>query len=453
MSDASPAVGREFKHWLFKGYVRAFRPRRKPRRRRPTDRGQLILTGAVLTAALGLNTESSYVYQLFSLLLCLAIAARLGLRFSKPDVSVQRLLPRYATAGQNFTYRIRVTNLGAKTEADLTISDFPAAKLPSLDQYRAEKEPFEDSRNAYDRFIGFHRFIYLQKQLTGITTLPAQIDEIPVKGYQEAEINATPLRRGKVNFSHTVVLHQDPLGLSYGYNHFKNAETLLVLPERFRLNPNWQIASGRNFQPGGVTSAWSVGESDEFVSLRDYRDGDSMRKIHWASSAKQAARKQNLVVKEYQDEFFARNALIIDINHAETSVVEKTISVAASFAMDLQQTDAMLDLIYLTQDGPRMITAGRGTSAVNEQLEALATMQPEKADFQALADRSLLHARLVTGCICVFASWQNHHAELVRRLRSQGTELRCLVLTEDQERRGPYTPIRPSRAQEDLTAA
>ncbi len=448
--SGTPELPREFKHWLFKGYLRAFRPNRKPRKRRPTERGQLVLTGAVLTAVLGLNTETSFVYQIFALLLCLTIASRLSLRLARPRVSVRRFLPRYATAGQSFTYRIRVDNLGDKTEADLTVTDFPRTRSPTLEQYRAEKEPHEETRNAYDRFIGFHRFIYLQRQLTGIVTTPDHISEIPVKGYAEASIQATPLRRGKVCFSHTVVFHQDPLALNFGYNHFKTPETLLVLPERYRLNPNWQLANGRNFQPGGVTSTWSVGESDEFVSLRDYRDGDSMRKIHWASSAKQAAKKQNLVVKEYQDEFFARHALILDIDHPETNIIEKCISIAASFAMDLQQTDAMLDLLYLAPSGPRMITAGRGTSAVNEQLEALATMEPSKAEFKLLAEASLLHARLTTSCICIFASWQPHHEEMVRKLLGQGKDLRCLVLTDQKDGSGPFTSIHPNRVQEDL---
>lgn len=452
MTTQGESNRREFKYWVFPAYVRAFRPRRKPRRRRPTERGQLVLTGAVLTAALGLNTESSYVYQLFALLLCTSIAARVSLGFARPEVRVKRLLPRHATAGEAFSYRIKIENLGQEPELDLTVTDFPQTRLPSLSEYRREREPFENSRNAYDRFIGFHRFIYLQKQLTGITTMPARVEEVPVKGASDAQVSATPLRRGKVNFSHTVVLHQDPLGLNYGFNHFSNPESLLVLPMRYRLNPNWQIASGRNFQPGGVSSAWSVGESDEFMSLRDYREGDSMRKIHWASSAKQTARKQGLIVKEYQDEFFARNALIIDINHANSDHVEKTISIAASFAMDLQQTDAMLDLIYATASGTKMITAGRGTSAVNEQLEALATMQPGDHDFDSLAERALLHARLVTGCICVFASWQPHHNEFVKKLHAQGTELRCLVLT-DAPSEGLFTAIRPEHVQEDLLAS
>ena len=450
MVSEQPSVSNwEFKHWFFKGYRRAFRPRSKLRRRRPTEKGQLIITGAVLTAALGLNTENSFVYQLFALLFCLAVASRFGLRVSRPEIDIKRLLPRYVTAEEKFTYRVRITNLGDELEADLTVSDIPLARLPSLKHFLTEREPYEESRNAYDRFIGFHRFIYLQRQLTGITTQPAHVEEIPRDGFCDAEIEATPLRRGRVEFRQTVVLHQDPLALNYGYNHFDNPESLVVLPKRYQLSPNLQVAGGRNFQQGGITSAWSKGESDEFTSLRDYRDGDSMKKIHWPSSAKQTARKQGLVVKEYQDEFFARNALIVDVNHGPRQNVEAAISIAASIAMEQQQTDCILDLLFQGEDGTRIITADSNNRAGYDQLEALAVLQPIDANFESLSDMSLQHLAKVTGCICVFSGWQADYKKLVNKLSARGTEVRTLVVTAEV---GPFTRIRPDHVQQDLLA-
>ncbi len=441
----------EFKYWIFPAYLRAFRPWRKPRKRRPTEKGQLIITGAVLTAALGLNTETSFVYQLFALLFCLAFAARFGLKISKPNLRVQRILPRYATAGQKFSYRVRIENRGNEMETDLTITDIPKNKLPTLKQYRTEFEPHEEFRNAYDRFIGFHRFIYLQRQYTGIQMTPSTVNDIPRQGFKDAVIEATALRRGRVQFDHTIVLHQDPLALSYGYNHYDNPETLLILPERYQLNPNWQTNGARNFQQGGTTSAWSTGESEEFVSLRDYRDGDSMRKIHWPSSAKQTARKQNLVVKEYQDEFFSRNALIIDISDGSRDVIEKSVSVATTFVME-KSANTALDLIFMAEDGIKIISAEATNDPNYDQLEALALIQPYesgKDGFDTLAKASLLHMGRVTGCICVFSSWQAHHARFLTQLRTQASDLRCLVLTESDPIDG-YTRIRPSAVQEDI---
>jgi hypothetical protein len=442
-----------FKDWVYPAYARAMRPRKKPRKRRPTERGQLVLTGALLTAALGMNTESSFVYQLFALLLCIGIASRITLRMARPNVSVRRMLPRYATAEQSFHYRIRITNLGEEPEYDLVIADQPTIKLPDRQQYRTEREPFEESRNAYDRFIGFHRFMYLQRQNTGIAMTPGKTEEIAVKGFTDVEVEARPLRRGIISFSETQVMHQDPMGLNFGLTHFENSETLLVLPKRYRLNPAWQVSGGRNFQPGGITAAWSVGDSDEFVSLRDYRDGDSMRKIHWPSTSKSTARRQMPVVREYQDEFFARNALLLDLSSNNARVIEETIAVASSFALDLQNTDSMLDLIYLTDNGPRIITAGRGTSAVNEQLEALATVQSCRQPFSQLHKAILSHCRLITGCIGVFSTWTPEHESLTHRIMAESVSLRSLVVSDHELSPGPFKTLLTNSIQTDLLTA
>jgi uncharacterized protein (DUF58 family) len=248
-------------------------------------------------------------------------------------------------------------------------------------------------------------------------------------------------------------MHQDPLGLNFGLSHFENPETLLVLPKRYRLNPAWQLSGGRNFQPGGITAAWSIGESDEFVSLREYRDGDSLRKIHWPSTAKSQARQQKPVVKEFQDEFFARNALILDLSVDDDDILEEAIAVAASIAMEMQGADTMLDLIYMGEDGPRMITAGRGTSAVNEQLEALATAKSCSQPISNLTEAILGHCRLITGCFAVYASWTPEHEKLTHKIMAENVVLRTLLITQDDNTRGHYTPLRLNHIQEDLLAA
>lgn len=58
--------------------------------------------------------------------------------------------------------------------------------------------------------------------------------------------------------------------------------------------------------PGPLSS--STGDAIEFVGTRDYREGDPPRNIHWRSWARRGAP----VVKEYQEEYFCRIALILD---------------------------------------------------------------------------------------------------------------------------------------------
>ncbi len=411
---------------MFPGYVRVVRPKLK-RKRSPTDHGQLIASGAFICAFLGLNTDVTLVYQLFAFLLCLVIISRIGLRIQKPSVTVSRILPRYATAGKPFEYQLSVKNTGSRIESDLTIVDNPKIRAPDREQYRREKEPFEETRNAYDRFIGFHRFVHLQKLNTGITIKPAKAADIPLKATVNVTMKAEPLRRGIVQFTSTQVLHPDPLGLNQGVTLFDRPDSIMVLPRRYDISRSFDPGAGRHFQPGGINASWSIGESDEFVSLRDYRDGDSMRKIHWASSAK----RNKPVVMEFQDEYFVRQALVLDTSNPRTRVLEESVSVAASFLLAMNNNDSMLDLIYLSEKA-EILTSGRGTSSVNEQLESLATLTHSKLGFEKLSDAVLSHMKLISGCILVLSDWTEEHQGMIRSLDSAKIPQQVFIVTEDE---------------------
>ncbi len=414
-----------FRDWIYPGYVRALRPRRD-RKRQGTDRSRLIEPGIVICAVLGLDTDSTLVYQLFAFLLCIVFVSRISLRLQRPKVEIRRHLPRYATAGQPFEYQISVTNTGTKIESDLTIVDNPKTCPPDREQFKRELEPYEHTRNAYDRFIGFHRFIYLQKVNTGITIEATKAPDISLKATKNVNIEGTPLRRGMVHFSSTTVLHPDPLGLSHGITRFENPDSLTVLPKRYNISKSFNLGAGRHFQPGGINASWSIGESDEFVSLRDYRDGDSMKKIHWASSAK----RNKPVVREYQDEYFVRLALVLDTSCSRSIVLEESISVAASFLLALNDSDSMLDLIYLAEKA-EILTSGRGTSRVTEQLEALATLKHSSLELDKLSQAIANHGRLISGCILVLSDWSQEHQKLVRTLQGANIATEIFIVTDD----------------------
>src|SRR5262249_29300784 len=122
----------------------------------------------------------------------------------------------------------------------------------------------------------------------------------------EAEASMVPLRRGPLRFNGVTVARRDPLGLVRSFVRLPLPQTVLVLPKRYRV-PAAVLPGTRNYQPGGVALASSIGESEEFLSLRDYRPGDPFRRIHWRSWA----RTGRPIVKEYQDEFFVRHALVL----------------------------------------------------------------------------------------------------------------------------------------------
>src|SRR6185295_16073901 len=81
--------------------------------RRLTRAGMLVLGGAILTGALGIDTTQSVAYQAFGFLGSLVVIAALCLPALRTRVSVDREMPRVVTAGKSFTYRVRVSNTGA----------------------------------------------------------------------------------------------------------------------------------------------------------------------------------------------------------------------------------------------------------------------------------------------------------------------------------------------------
>ena len=101
----------------------------------------MFQTGTFICGAVGLDTDLSFVYQLFALMFCILVFARLSLRFQIPEVSIRRQLPRYATAGEPFEYFVSVFNEGDRVERDLSIIDNPKVVPPDFEQFQRSKEP------------------------------------------------------------------------------------------------------------------------------------------------------------------------------------------------------------------------------------------------------------------------------------------------------------------------
>jgi uncharacterized protein (DUF58 family) len=412
-----------FRKFVFPAYARVTGNRHSTRQ--SSERGQLVLAAALVCGAISIDTDLTLNYQLFSLLIILLISSRITVKFHQPEVTVKRVLPRYASANQKFSYDILITNIGKRVEADLKIVDEPVIVQPGFDEFQASREPFEETRNIYDRFIGWHRFLWLQRVKTGIRLTPALANEVPVKSQVRVKIEAEPLRRGFTKFGTTAVLHPDLLGLNYGVKRFKNPERLLILPERYKISESFELPGGNNALPCGTNASWSTGNSDEFVSLRDYREGDSAKKIHWPSSMK----RQKPVVREYQDEYFLRQSLILDISTNNLTLAEESVSVATSFLFKMTEKNASVNLLYCGEN-PTTIS-GDGTEG--RQLEALATIQPNSQPFSILAEYARNKAQGLTGCVIVSSQWTEEHQQLQRLFESKGvpTTAFIIVTTED----------------------
>jgi uncharacterized protein (DUF58 family) len=414
-----------FKRYLYRNY-RTFASITHRFGRRVTLAGWMVLAGTVAAAALGADPYASLSYQTFAVLACIVMAAALFTPLGRPRLALERMLPKFGSVGEPVRYRIRVRNQGRRAQNGLKLIEELPDPRPSFEEFAQTPEPGEEHRNWIDRTNGYYRWRWLLAR-----NIRAHIPELAVpdlapggEGVIAAEL--TPMRRGVLRLTGTTVACPDPFGLFRSLRKIAGTESILILPKRHAI-PAFELPGVMKYQLGGVSLASSVGESEEFVSLREYRPGDPLRRMHWKSFAKLG----KPIVKEYQEEFFVRHALILDTFGTlnEEDVFEEAVSIAASLAFTIQNQDSLLDLMFV---GPEAycFTSGRGVGHVEQMLEILASVQMcREKSFGALEHLVLTHAGELSGCVCVFLSWDSDRQRLVKGLLARNVPLRVLVVT------------------------
>lgn len=405
------------KRLLYKIY-RAVSGLRYWAQRRLTHTGWLVLVGLALTAGMGLNTERSVTYQLFALLAGLLAAAAASLPFFRARLKLHRVLPRLASMETPFTYHVSITNLGSREQKGLLL-------MEQLEDARMSFSEFQESTSeSRSNRTGRFRLEWPKPRLA--KTAEERIPAVPPGGSAKVAMQLTPYRRGLLRFEGLIVARPDPLGILKAFRKVDQPDTLLVLPKRYALPPI-QFPGRSQYQPGGIAQASSVGESEEFMALRDYRRGDPLRHIHWRSWA----RTGRPIVKEFEDEFFVRHALVLDtfVPPGAKPRFEEAVAVAASFACTLPDQESLLDLLFVERDA-FCFTAGRGLAHVQQLLEILASVQPcPHGFFDDLREVVIRHSTVVTSCICVFLEWDTPRRILVRDLCRLGVPVSVFLLT------------------------
>jgi uncharacterized protein (DUF58 family) len=391
--------------------------------RRFTPAGLVLLVATIVAMVLGLDPENSVGYQGLTLLLGLLMAALIFAFRFKASFAVERLLPRFGTVSQPFTYRVTVSNLTNHRQDGLSLLENLRDIRPSFEQWKA----LQLDDNKYIRPFRFNQR-RRQNPFRVAKIKVASISAMPSMQAGEARVELIPLRRGVIHFDGVAIARPDPLGLFRALKKVTLPQSVLILPKRYYIPPI-ALPGAMKYQQGGVALASNVGQSDEFVALREYRRGDPVRHIHWRSWAKTG----KPIVKEFEDEFFVRHALILDTftDRPHTEEFEEAVSVAASFACTVLTQESLLDLLFVGTEA-HCFTAGRGLAHADQMLEILVSVQPTtSAPFERLEELVVNHANLVSGCICVLLAWDNARQRLVEKLKAFGLPVLVLVIRPD----------------------
>lgn len=390
--------------------------------RRFTRTGLAVLCALVIAGIMGPDTENNVTYQGFTVLFCLLV---LGVLFGwsfRARFAANRVLPQFGTAGCTLNYSVRLKNLTAKAQRGLQVLEAMADPRPSFSEWLAVQL-------ADERHVRSFRLGQLRRTNPFKLALakPTEVPTIPAHSEVEVPLELVPLRRGVLSFKGLSLARPDPLGLFRSFSNVALPQTVLILPKRYPLPP-FPMPGNLKYQDGGVALASNVGQSEEFVSLRDYRHGDPLRHIHWRSWAKTG----QPVVKEFEDEFFVRHALVLDTftDHPYSEVFEEAVAVAASFACTIQTQESLLDLLFVGPDS-FCFTAGRGLARADQMLEILASVRPgPEGGFPSLEHLVLNHVAAVVGCICVLLTWDKQRQDFIQKLRQLGLPTLVLIITE-----------------------
>lgn len=388
-----------------------------------TVMGHLCLIIWLIAGVFGIDTSGSHTYQLFVFLSFIFLFALLGSSFNRFSGTVKRRLPRFVTAGESLSYSVEVTNTSHKNYTGLVYREQLTEVFPSVSEltkfYQREDKVW------VKRWISFRlwrRYLILQR---GGDVNEQRLPVLDRRSAASIKMKWTPLRRGKIYFSGAYLIKPDLLGLFRRLFFVPKTQSCLVLPKRYPVK-SLCFTGSRQYQAGGVSLANSVGDSTEFMGLRDYRQGDPFMHIHWKS----LARYNKLIVKEYQDEYFVRKALVLDTS-AETldhALFEASVSVAASLAISEQENEALLDLMFVGHETYRF-TAGRGVDHMPKLQEVLATVKKsDHSSFERLQQAVMQHSQQCSRLYCILLHWDKARQTFIQNLAANNVPVAVFLI-------------------------
>jgi hypothetical protein len=397
--------------------------------RRVTVSGMVVIVVAIAATLTGSSNESMN-YQLVSFLLSILIISIVSSLWFRYRFSANRHLPRFATVGVKLKYKIVIHNKSNKVQKGLKLFENFADPRPTFKEFLETSATIKSQSNSFLEALGYNRWLWLISHKQCGKALPIDLPALAPHSKTEVICEIIPHHRGVIRLTGMTVARPDPFGLVNACVNISLPQSLLILPKLYQL-PAIQLPGAKRYQSGGVALASSVGESEEFRSLRDYRPGDSLRKIHWKSWAKIG----KPIVKEEQDEFFVRHALILDtfqsVNYSET--LEEAISIAASLACEVQTQESLLDLMFVGNEA-YCFTFGRGLSHTDRMLEIIASVVPCKdKSFDSIIPLVIEKLALLSGCICIFLTWDKERERLVNYLKSMGIHTLVLIITDKED--------------------
>lgn len=361
-----------------------------------TRAGKLLIFAFFLSALPGAITDEVPMYCVpVSLLALVLVMSGMGSVFRWSRIKVQAQWPDRVAAGSPVSVRVQLTNAGWIPVYDLAVACFgpPPGWEFVRDEMTIATLRRGDSAGLTIQLIPWQRGVYRLPPVRAFSTFPFHLFRNEVGRAESA--------------------------------------TVLVLPKFHELT-SMNLEISNRHQPGGVALTSHVGDSPEYIGNRDYMPGDALRRIDFRSWARLA----RPVVREYQDEYYCRIALVLDTFVAPRrragrkgfTDLEAAVSLTAAVSDAVSRGEALID-IFAAGPTLHVFQAGRHRANFENILEILAGVGPCRQDpFIEVAPVLAEELHRISTVVCILLDWNESRRMLVQRALEAGCHVKVLLV-------------------------
>ncbi len=300
----------------------------------PTARGWLVAATGLALLVVGRVFGATALEQVgFGLIVLVAVAVGV-VRLGRHDIGVERsVTPERARPGQPVAVSLTLENRGRGAAPLMLFED----RLPS-------------------GLGGLSRFA---------------LKGVEAGGHRTTEYSVKPAKRGLYKVGPLQMSFVDPFGLAEVRSEAAGTALFLVHPPVERLTLPRDMGEQRSLASSALRQPTGA-QGEEFYTLREYVEGDDLRKIHWASTAK----RRKYMIRQEETPWHTRATVLVDDRAAPYQGAygsfERAIEGAASLADLYHRAGYSLRLSGAHHPG---LPPGKGIDNLHRCLDLLATLQ------------------------------------------------------------------------------
>ena len=347
-----------------------------------------------------------------------------ALYVSLKGLKLQRKMPQAVCAGDPLAVSLRLNNTRPRF-ASWAIAVEEQIQRESFSIKSNHNHNHRNSKNNHDKPISTSVFY---------SYVPAGEERI-------AAYHGRLMQRGRYRLGPLRIQSRFPFGLFNRKITLDQIDTLYVYPRLGRLTRSW-LARHRRALAGADRRQRRPGPEGDFYGVREWRSGDSLRLMHWRSSA----RTGKFVVRQFEQAHNRDVAILMDLwspeqpSDAQRQCVELAISFTATVLNDLCRQGGGKAHLCVFDAQPQCLSGPASNALLQDMMKTLAVIEAQSED-RLPALIAHLSGNLAPGTEIIIVSTRPIDLSDTRRFAANGSDsvlnpahqnIRCIDASTDE---------------------